>query len=340
MSAIPSNPVDELYEVLCGARLTAAVAAFVKLGFADALDGVELSAQQLAASQGTHAPSTQLLLSALASMKQPIVTADAASRYTLTTLGKHLCSTHPESQAAAARLQGVAAMLRTWGQIAAAIKTGKSAFEFANGRSFFEYLRFDAEAGRLFNAAMVGLGARFNDAIIEAYPAFSRVETIVDVGGGTGSLLCALLRRYLGPEGVLHDQPEVLTQAAVPADLGARIRLLPGDMFRDELPPADLYVAKFILHDWADADAIRVLGNIRRAMRAKPSSRLLVMELDPAPSGDGFSMAPWMSLSMALLLGSHERSAEQYSALAQASHLRVRQSIRTGTPLRILECAI
>src|SRR5690606_21092588 len=160
-----------------------------------------------------------------------------------------------------------------WGgftALAHAARTGKPA---GGWPAMLEHLRRHPEDGAVFNEAMVGKSRRMLPAVIEAYD-FSRCKRIVDVGGGHGHLLRAILERVPDVTGVLFELPQVVAEVAQPSS--SRLELAAGDLFVDPLPAADTYVLMDLLHDWPDDDAARILAAVRRA--ASVGARVLVVE--------------------------------------------------------------
>jgi hypothetical protein len=133
-------------------------------------------------------------------------------------------------------------------------------------------------------------------------------ETVVDVGGGNGSLLVALLDRHPGMRGIVFDLPETVRDEAA---LGERCTFAAGSFF-DTIPPGDVFVLSTILHDWDDASALRILRNVRAA--AGESSRLVLLEgvIEPGNETEG---AKWLDLLMLALFAGRERTAEQWRTL-------------------------
>jgi hypothetical protein len=174
------------------------------------------------------------------------------------------------------------------------------------------------------------------DPIVAAYD-FSGFDTIVDVGGGRGALLAAILRRATRSTGVLFDgnaghlaAPEVLAEAGV----AQRCTIVDGGLFDPPPAGADAYILKHIVHDWPEPDVLKVLKNVRNAIGA--DGRLLLMEF-VAPEGNTPHPAKLVDLWLMLLVGGMERTAAQYSALLGAAGFRIERVVQTATPLSIVE---
>ena len=178
----------------------------------------------------------------------------------------------------------------------------------------FGYYAEHPAAAALFDETMVSMTSHVTSAVVAAYD-FSGVQTLVDVGGGHGTLMAAILRAYPRMRGILFDRTAVLERAAaVLADpaIAGRYELLAGDFFVDVPAAADAYILKFILDDWNDEDAVRLLRTCRRAMHA--GSRLLVVEMPLVPGNDPF-YGKWTDVNMLVMLGGRERTEAEYAAL-------------------------
>jgi hypothetical protein len=176
-------------------------------------------------------------------------------------------------------------------------------------------------------------------AIAGAYD-FSAFGTIVDVGGGLGHLARAILDRYPSLEGICFDLPHVVADANASGNAQRRLQFHGGDFFNDALPSADAYVIKQVLHDWDDADAVRVLTSIRRA--APATARLLVLEqIAPEPEDvSGPHPAILLDVLMLAATGGRERTASEYAALLTQSGFRVEKVIPTPTLCSIVEAIV
>jgi SAM-dependent methyltransferase len=201
---------------------------------------------------------------------------------------------------------------------------------------FFQCLRANAEAQQRFDEGMAHSSAA-NDAAIAAAFDFGRFRRIVDVGGGRGGLLLQILLRAPDAVGVLFEQPQVLRHATRlhEAGLMARAELITGDFFKSVPDGGDCYVIKGVLHDFDDAQCIRILSNCQRAMRA--AGRVVIANQDlPSPiAGPHPNLT--MDIHMMTLLGGRERSAPEWSALFPSSGLALRGTIETEVGFTLIE---
>ncbi|MDI2031416.1 methyltransferase [Saccharopolyspora sp. TS4A08] len=216
---------------------------------------------------------------------------------------------------------------------------GRTGPEIACGKPFFDLMsERPAEAAR-FNRMMIATSGDEPAAVARAYD-FSEVGRFVDVGGGIGTVLLEVLRRFPHVRGVLVDLPGVIEQArrnVAAAGVSDRCEIIEGD-FLDSLPAgADAYLLSRILHDWDDETCSRVLGSCARAMTR--GSRLLVVE-KVLPDDDEPHLGKRLDLIMAALTHGRERTAAEYAELLAAAGLRVVRQVPTGTAACVIEAEL
>jgi O-methyltransferase domain len=163
----------------------------------------------------------------------------------------------------------------------------------------------------------------------------TRFTEAVDIGGAAGAFLYTLMRKNAALKGIIFDLPMVIpsaTAAASEAGLAKRAKAIGGDFF-ESVPEGDLYLLKYILHDWGDEECLTILRNCRRA--AKPGARLVVVEqlLEP---GTGSPYTPLGDLNMLVMLTGRERTLEEYQRLFSESGFGQISMTRTESPMVIL----
>jgi O-methyltransferase domain/Dimerisation domain len=327
------TPSATLLHMMTGYWISKAIAVAATLGIADLLANGPLSSDELATATQTHAPSLYRVLRALASIG--IFSEVAPGRFALTPMAALLRSGAPDSMRALA-IMFAEEQYRAWGDVLHSVRTGQPAFEHAFAMPYFAYLATHPEASRVFNAAMVGGTNQIFDAVVAAYD-FSPFGTIVDVGGGHGALLAALLRSNPAARGILFDLPHVVEGAEpflVAAGVADRCTRVGGDFFAEIPAGADAYVLSQILHDWDDERSVVILGQVHRAM--PDHGKLLVVEL-MLPPGDEPSFGKWMDLHMMVLLSGRERTAAHYATLFRAAGFELAREVPTPTGQSIVE---
>lgn len=223
-------------------------------------------------------------------------------------------------------------------------QTGEAAYPAMYGTTFYQDLADNPERAASFNALMATHASYFG--LLAAQYDWAGIEHVVDVGGGTGALLTAILAAHPGMRGTLVDLPDVMTQARgrfAEAGLTDRVTLAGGSIF-DPLPEGgDLYVLSNVLHDWNDKAAAQIL--YRCAQAVPPSGRvLIVQQLVPEPdatagSADELKWITQMDLRLLALMGGKERTLREYLELAGGAGLGMRGLIRieSGQSLLTLE---
>ncbi len=252
--------------------------------------------------------------------------------FSLSALGQLLRSDHPESVREQIIYYGeinyptARAMYRS-------VMTGSPAFDQVFGAPFFRYFAQRPEIGRLFNRVMGDITNERIPAIITAYD-FGSSATIVDIAGGTGTLLIAILGTHPNLRGVLFDTAEVIADARsrqVESDIAERIEMIAGDIFSGPLPShRDVYLLSNVIHDWDDQLAANILRNCRAVMRAD-SRLLLIEEIMPARVVDSPGTIA-NDFAMLLLTGGKERTEQEYRGLLDSAGFRLTKLI----PLKAL----
>lgn len=327
---------SELHRMLNGFQLAQAIHVAAVLGVADHMASAPRSSDELAAAVGAHPGALYRLLRALAAFGVFHETPDRA--FALTPLGQCLRSDATQPVRPYAMFAAEASQWNAWGSLLHSVKTGENAFRAVHGMDVWQHRAAHPEQNALFNAAMTGNSRRVDRAVVAAC-ALDGTPTLVDVGGGEGSLLSALLRACPGARGVLFDQPHVLaaaTRVLDEAGVAARCRVVGGDMF-DAVPAgADVYLMKYIIHDWPDADAVRVLASCRRAMGTE-AAVWIIDRLVGAPNED--PAVKLADLHMLVSPGGVERTLDEMRALIAAAGLRLVEVRATSSPVSVLVCA-
>ena len=332
----PQQLVQRLIE---GYRQTALVGMACQTGLIGELSGKPVSAAEVAIRRDWSPTATQRLLRGLELMglvTSAAVDGSKQTHYALTAAGEWLVATVPGSQSLYARLS-LDQYLPGWSRIAVALIGEITPFEAACGTPIWEYRRNHPEAGELFNAWLFQQSSSVIDRIVAACDV-TGVRRVVDLGGGAGALIVALLQSSPQLQGILADQPAVVDQARVELQrlgLADRCETRGIDFFEEVPGDGDLYLLKSVLHDWDDGDCRRILRSVRKAMPQE--SRLLVIErlLPETPGEDPETV--WLDLHMLCVTGGRERTLAEYRDLLAQSGLSLCRVIETGGPFRLLE---
>jgi SAM-dependent methyltransferase len=321
-----------LNRMIVGSWVTQAIYVAAELGIADLLAAGPRSSGELAKETGTDGGSLYRVLRALASVD--IFREDAEGRFTLTPMGELLGTGSPGSKRALAIMAG-AEFYRSWGGLLSSVETGGPAFDEVFGKSFFRYMSDNPDRWHIYDDAMTGVHDGETKPVLDAYD-FPSCGTIVDVGGGNGLALAAILRGHPRARGVLFDLPAVTRRAEIiiaGSGVSDRCRIVGGDFFDSVPASGDVYLLRHVIHDWEDREAIAILKNCRDAMR--PGGRVLVVET-VIPSGNEPCFGKWLDLMM-LVVGGRERTREQYVELFSAAGLRVARIVPTDDEVSVIE---
>jgi hypothetical protein len=330
----PGVPAEARMNALCRSFvITQAIAVAAKLGVADLVAVAPRSAVELAQETKTHAPSLHRLLQFLASLG--IFAEGADGKYRQTTLSESLRSDAPRTLRAFAIMLGAEFIWKPWGNLWQTIVTGQPAVERALGAAAFDYLATHPDEAAIVNAGMTSVSSVQLSDILAAYD-FSRFEQIVDVGGGQGLLLHGILSANPRLHGVLADQPSVVAGADAlrSGPIADRCEVMGIDFFQSVPEGADAYVAKSIIHDWNDHDAVRILKNCRGAIRHDGTMLLIELILKPVNQPD---FARLSDLQMLMGGGGRERTEAEFRALLAEAGFSLTRVIPTAGFMSIIE---
>ncbi len=328
------KPSAALLRLVNGFQVSQAIHVAAPLGIADLLKNGWRSSDDLAAATSTCARSLYRLLRALASIG--VFREDAHRRFALTPLGECLRSDASEPVGPWAVFVGQPEYRQSWGHLLHSVRTGENAFRHAHGMSIWEYRARNPEAGAIFDRAMTTGSRRAANAILKACD-FARFACVVDVGGGQGALLAAILAKHPSIRGVLFDQPHVVAGAEPvlrPAGVADRCQVVGGNFF-DAVPSGgDAYILRFVLDDWEDEQATSILQTCRRAVG--PSGKLLVIEREISPPNEG-AEGKLADLNMMVVPGGRERTRDEWAALFAAAGFGLMGVTPVETQANIIE---
>lgn len=311
-----SDPRLTLLGLINGFQITQAIHVASTLRIADHLKDGARSAGELAAVTNSHPDALYRLLRALAAVG--VFREQAGRTFALTAVGDCLRTDSASPVRGWAEHVGTPYFWQAWGHLLHSIRTGENAFQDLHGMSVWEYRAKHPEANDIFNRAMTDMSRGSVEAVLAAYD-FSGFRQIVDVGGGHGVLLAAILRVCPRARGTLFDQPQVVAGAAsILRGHGVIDRCeIVGGSFFDAVPEGgDAYLMRNIIHDWEDDEAMAILKACRRAMR--DPAKLLLIERNVAPPNE-MPATKFSDLNMLVAPGGRERTRDEYAALLQES---------------------
>lgn len=268
----------------CGGWTAAAVRVAARLGIADLLADHPRTPEDLAATTGADATALTCVLRLLAEVG--VFTDAGAGRFTNSTDSECLRRDHPRSVRSFCLL-AAGTYQQAFHALDSAVTTGRPATGAAFGHDLYTRLSLHPEEGRVYDEAMDDL-ARPAALVVAARQEFDRVGTVVDVGGGRGSLVLAILRAHSRVRGVCVDRADVCARAtealsaAEPALLG-RVEFVASDILSHVPAGGDRYLLKNVLHNWNDESAGRILDAVASAMRGTDARLLVIESLSDGP---------------------------------------------------------
>jgi hypothetical protein len=333
-TAPPAALSAQFLDLFLGYQRTQLLHVAARLDLAGLLADGPRAVDELAAATGAHAPSLARVLRALAGLG--VFAEREDGRYEMTPLALPLQSGVPGSMRALVLAQGQD-LYGVWGDLLYSVQTGLPAFDHLYGMPNWEYRRLHPEVNARFNAFMSDLAGRRAAAVAEGYP-FPETGVLVDVGGGDGTVLSAILSRRPGLRGILFDQPHVVADAGqrlAAAGVAERVEIVAGDFFKTVPEGGDCYVLSAVLHDWGDDHAAAILSCCRRAMPL--SARLLVVEQVLPPGNDPSLVKLFDILMLVTNAGGRERTEAEWRTLLRAGGFELRARMATTPTYEVLE---
>ncbi|MFC6883243.1 methyltransferase [Actinomadura yumaensis] len=303
------------------------------LGVADRIAAGTRTAPELAKETGAHAEALDRVMRHLAAVG--VLVRDASGRYEVSEKGGPLRSDHPGSIRPFLDIDG--AMGRgdvAFANLLHSVRTGEAAFTAQFGVSFWDDLAADPERRASFNTQMGYDAMGRAHAVSQAFD-WGSLGRLVDVGGGNGTVLAALLKAHEGLKGTVLDLPDTVAEARetiAAQGLADRCDVVAGSFF-DPLPEgADGYLLSAVLHDWDDEASRSIL---RRCAEAAGGGRVFVAERI-GPDGELHTETDLRML--AYLGGGRERGVAELAGLAADAGLRV-AAVHPAPPLSVVELA-
>ena len=327
------SPEQFLTQIAFGAMMTQALGVAAKLEIADLLKDGPKSVGELAGATATHERSLYRVLRSLASAE--IFQETAPQVFANTPFSDALRKDAPNSMRSGVIFMAEPWHYNVWGNMLHSVKTGGTAWKETHDAEVFDYFADNSEQAEIFNNAMTDMSVATAPAVVEAYD-FSGIETLADIAGGHGYLLAQILKANQNLKGILFDVPPVIAGADALLEREAaneRVEKVAGDFFK-EVPGADAYIMKHIIHDWDDARCVTILKNIHAAMNG--DGKVLLVET-VVPAGNEPHYSKLLDLEMLTSPGGAERTAEEYGALLAQAGFRLTRIVPTKSPFSIIE---
>jgi O-methyltransferase domain len=300
------DPVTQIQLISGGYYLSRCLQIVAELGIADLVESEPVSAADLATSTDSHPETLFRVLSLLCAHG---IFERVNGKFRHSELSRVIRTDHPASMRSFARMFGIPLIWKSAIRLDESVATGNPMGNDATEGGFWRYFEDHPEDNAKFNSTMAAKAQAVIPLVIGAYD-FESIPRIVDVGGGRGHLLDAIIKSTVRPKGFLFDQPHVVREATCIS--GDRLQVLGGDFFHDTLPEAEAYVLMEVIHDWDDTQAERILRTVRNA--APAGARLLLVE-QMMPEIPEACWTATLDVIMLNLLGGRQRSLPEYVSL-------------------------
>ena len=331
----PSSPVEHAMQVGSGYLASISLNIALQLGIADRLAGGPRRVAELAREAEVNEDALYRMLRLLAAVG--VFTESAPRTFENTPASDVLRADAKDSCRDMLLWWCDPLHLRIYAELGHSIRTGETCVEKVLGMPIFDYFPTDPRESEIFNNAMTSFSAQSVPAVLDAYD-FSGIGTLVDVAGGHGSVIGAVLKRYPAMHGILCDLEHVLAGAG-PAlrrfGVEDRCRTEVCNFFESVPAGGDAYVMKHIIHDWNDEKALTILQNIATAMGAK-KGKVILIEAVIAP-GNEPHMAKFIDIEMLALPGGRERTEAEFRSLFERAGFRLARVVPTSGPLSVIE---
>lgn len=326
-----------LVDLMSGMMVSQALNVVVNLGIADLLKDGEKTIKELAQLTDSNEDFLYRVLRALAGFG--IFAETEKHHFQQTQISYFLRSDVAGSMHNFIKMWGADWRWKSWGALLDSVKSGSPGFNLTHKEAnIWDYFtNIDLESGKVFSLAMSNFANTLNPAIVPSYD-FSSFEKVVDVGGAHGNLLVEVLKANPTLKGVLFDRPSVVEDAKAFIDSSSvvdRCEIIGGDFLTSVPVEADLYMMKFVLHDWSDQDSIKILSNCRKHIN--PNGKVLIIEQLIAP-GNEPSFSKMLDLEMMVCTHyGRERTEDDFKAIYEAAGFKLNRIIKTPTIANIIE---
>ncbi|MER7420683.1 methyltransferase [Micromonospora peucetia] len=303
-----------LIEIIGGYMASQALALAAELKLADHIHDGRTTSARLAEATGTHAPSLHRLLRTLVSVG--LLAEPTPGEFRLTEVGEQLRTDSPDSLWAFTRFFTNPTLFTSWQQAKHTVETGECAFDHVYGKNIYLHLAEHPELSALFNVAM-GQESRVSAQLVADGYDYSGIRTVVDVGGGDGTLLAAILGTHQHLSGVCFDSAAGVAEAAgvlAAAGVSDRCEVVAGDFFSSIPGGGDLYIIKSVFQDWNDENARKLLSTVRAQMPAG-ATLLIVGSVLPDTANTDNPVMFYTDINMLVTAGGRERTESEFRAL-------------------------
>jgi hypothetical protein len=337
-TAMHPSPTAEMLHLINGFHVSRALYIAAELGLADLLGDGEKSCSELALATRCNRSALHRVVRVLASAG--VFTLDQGERVAMTALSRTFLTDAPGSLRGWAIGQLGGEHYQAWGELMHSVRTGDYAFEHTFGTTPWAYRAKHEHSAKAFDDGMASYIAAHHHAVLAAY-SFAGFASIIDIAGGDGLFLNAVLTAYPNAQGTLMELPHVAAKARQrlqTVELRGRCEVIEGDIFESIPFGGSAYVLSRVIHDWHDDQALRILIVCRQAMQSNSVllliERILPAEITCDPATRSLTVS---DLNMLVMTGGCERTAEQYRALLNCAGFALTSVSTTDTSLSVIE---
>jgi hypothetical protein len=333
-TAKEATPTEQMLQMMSGLWVTRGIYVAAKLDIADLLKDGPQTAEQLAEATNSNADALYRVLRMLGSLG--IFAEGENKQFSITPLSETLISDRPGSLRPGAIAELGEIHYDAWGNILHSVKTGGIAFDDHFKMDVWEYFQKNPATAENFNRYMASSSEPLNQAISTGYD-FSKFKTIVDIGGGLGGMISAILTNNPHLKGVVFDAPAVVEKSKgflAERGLGDRCETMGGDFFQSVPAGGDIYTMRWILHDWEDEKALTILNNIRKVL---PENGKLLLAEAVVPGRTEPHFSKFFDLIMLVMTGGRERTEQEWTDLLNKGGFKLNRIIPTDSFLSIIE---
>jgi hypothetical protein len=347
-----------------GQLITRSISVVTNLKIADYLVDGPKNIDQLAEKTNSHPDSLYRILRMLSSVGifaevKEEAENNGSRQFKQTPMASLLQSNEKNSIKNLSLLLNIESFKRALDDLLYTVQTGENAFKHANDLNLFEYLQQNQKDAEIFNNAMTSLTSSQVSSISSMYD-FSQFNSIVDIGGGQGSLLFTILKNNSKLHGILFDLPYAIESAknriesdgsTLDSSIGSRCKLIAGDFFKSipsgSTATADGYILKNVILNWDDKSATVILKNCLQAMKSivksnqedkqKLNTKLLIIDVIMPPEGNEAFIGKFLDIQMLVLTQSGKiRTEKEFSKLLNSCGFDITNIIRSSDPMNFL----
>ncbi len=330
------TPGDLILQIGSGYIASMALHTVIELGIADHISGAPRPVAELARESHANEDALYRVLRLMASLG--VFTEAAPRSFAHTPASETLRTGAQGSLRDLVRWWCDPFHFRIYAEFMYSVRTGQTCAEkITGGVPLFEYFPTHPRESEMFNNAMTSFSLVEVPAALEAYD-FSGIGTLVDIAGGHGQMICAILQKYPQMRGILTDLDHVIAgaaQAVRRAGMEGRCALQTCDFFHSVPSGGDAYILKHIIHDWDDFRSLAILRNIHTALGEK-KGKVLLLEMVLTPGNDPHP-GKFLDMEMLAMASGRERTEAEFADLFQRAGFKLTRIVPTKTPLCIIE---